>query len=107
MERTQEQIAADDNLTAAIERVAHAYGSVDEGEMLVTYIISGFSSSFEMVDNGESRMVLVYKDGEMSLHEAAGLLSLGYDYIAQQALSVDGEEYVWSLEDAEDDDETE
>lgn len=65
--RTEEQIAADDELTAAIEKAARAYEVLEPGDMMGDYVVIAatqelredevVNSYFNLVRNGSSSTV--------------------------------------------------
>jgi hypothetical protein len=78
MPRTQEQIDADDALTAAIEQCWFAYYPDTEPGVLMEYVISARRRSYDETD-GEplTANALMPRDGNVPLDTLLGLLDYG------------------------------
>jgi hypothetical protein len=76
MARTEEQTAADDALTAAIERVAHAYQVLDNGDMLGDYVV--LVATQELDGDGEVRhsYINLVRNGSVASTSAVGLMEI-------------------------------
>lgn len=72
MQRTAEQIAADDALTAAIERTARAYGVMEGSDVMGDYIVIAATQELREDDVVNSYINLV-RNGSSSTVIAVGL----------------------------------
>jgi hypothetical protein len=78
MDRTAEQVAADDALTAALQNVFRAYA--DEGEdpdlyLLTDYVVVSAGTRFDDAGTSWSRVSMTYRDSDVPAYRAMGLLS--------------------------------
>ncbi|MFI1197712.1 hypothetical protein ACH4T9_31250 [Micromonospora sp. NPDC020750] len=73
MSRTLEQVAADDALTAAIEQALAAY-SDGQAWVLTEYVV--LTAQHRFADDGDSLTAVgtLYRDGDVPLHRALGLV---------------------------------
>lgn len=75
MARTEEQVAADDALTAAIEQTLRAYADDSEAWIATEYVVVTSQQRFD--DDGEALTAVgtLYRDGgEVPIHRALGLI---------------------------------
>ncbi|TBL44255.1 hypothetical protein EYA84_02095 [Verrucosispora sp. SN26_14.1] len=77
MPRTPDQVAADEALTAAIEQALHAY-SDGEPWVLTEYVVVTSQHRFDDDGEGLTAVGTLYRDGDVPLHRALGLV----DYAA-------------------------
>lgn len=77
--RTDEQVEADDSLTAAVERVLHAYAP--ESGLMDRYMPGAYvvvATHMGLRDGEEVSMTnLIFKDGDIPLPMAMGLIRYG------------------------------
>ena len=73
MARTEEQIEADDLLSAAIERAARAYGVIEDGDMMGDYVVVAATQELRDDEVVNSYINLV-RNGSMASTHAVGLL---------------------------------
>jgi hypothetical protein len=74
MARTEEQVAADQALTAAIEQTIAAYFTNDEAYVLSEYVVVTCQQRFDDEGEGVTAIGSIYRDGDVPLHRALGLL---------------------------------
>lgn len=75
--RTPEQKTADDNLTAAIEAVADAYGYNQPGFINNEYVVVLHQRGWgDNVDDTYSGVVLLYRDGGLPWMSIMGLMAM-------------------------------
>lgn len=76
MARTAEQKAADEALTAAIEGVRRAYDAEDvtAGMTMTEYVVVQALTTWDEEGDGRSSVIISYRDGDVPLHRAIGLL---------------------------------
>lgn len=73
-DRTPEQKAADDGLTAAVEEAARAYGYVEPGGITVQYMVLLEQRIWRDDGTENTGVVTIYKDGTMPWVSILGLL---------------------------------
>lgn len=75
MPRTPEQVAADEQLTRAIEAVQSVYGMTEEAWVMSEYVVVAAGHRYD--DEGESVTAIstLYRDGDVPVHRALGLLT--------------------------------
>ena len=73
MTRTPDQVAADDALTAAIERVLQVY---DDGDawVLTEYVVVTAQHRFDDDGEGLTAVGALFRDSDVPIHRALGLL---------------------------------
>lgn len=71
--RTEEQIAADEALTAAIDRALASRGFTDDGEVSLEYIVIVAQQKWEE-DGLNDSFCTLYRDGHVATTRAIGLL---------------------------------
>lgn len=76
MQRTPEQIAADDGLTAAIEATARAYNVVSDGDMIGDYVVVAATQELESDGDIKHSYVHLLRDGSIAGTVAVGLLEM-------------------------------
>lgn len=81
--RTPEQKQADEELTAAIEKVMAAYEMPLEG-VLSGYVVFTAHQGFEDDGYGNTRIQWLCKDDEMPWHHIYGLIDMGRFVIDEQ-----------------------
>lgn len=74
MARTQEQIEADDNLLAAIERVAKASGVLTDADMLGDFVVVAATQNMDSDGEIEHAHITLFRNGGIAGHAAVGLL---------------------------------
>lgn len=72
MSRSGEQVAADDALTTAIERVLQAYGD-DQAYVLTEYVVVTSQQRFDEDGDGITAVGLMFRDSAVPTHRALGL----------------------------------
>jgi hypothetical protein len=72
MRRTEEQIAADDALTAAIERTARAYGVLGDADVMGDYVVLAATQELRE-DEVENSYINLVRNGSSSTIVAVGL----------------------------------
>lgn len=72
--RTQEQIDADEALTAAVERVAKLSGVLSDGDMLGDYVIVAGSQTMDSDGEIEHSHISLFRNGGIAGWAAVGLL---------------------------------
>lgn len=97
MARTPDQIAADDGLTAAIQRVMVAYPDTPEG-VLTGYLVLTAHQGFESEGHGTSRIDYITMDDAMPWHHIIGLSRMGGVMLEQEMQAA------WRSEDGSDED---
>lgn len=73
MERTPEQVSADNRLEDAIAVAVRAYDVVPEGDIVTTWMIAGASQG---QDDRETGYFHIYAGGTQPTHVAVGLLRM-------------------------------
>ena len=73
MSRTPEQVEADDNLTAAIERVLAAYDEVGDAYVLAEYLVITSQHRFDEQGDGITAVGYFTRDCDVPLHRSLGL----------------------------------
>lgn len=73
MARTQEQIEADDALTAAVEWVARAYGILEDGDVLGDYVVVGGTQTL-VGDELSHAHITMLRNNSVAGYTAVGLL---------------------------------
>lgn len=73
MNRTPEQVAADNRLDSAIREVAAAY-RLAEGALVTTWVISAATSYFDAEGDECTGTVLLFPGGNLPTYIAVGLL---------------------------------
>jgi hypothetical protein len=76
--RTPEQVAADNALTDAIEQVARAYADDGEAWVMSEYVVLTAQHRYDDEGDGLTAVGVLYRDGDVPLHRALGLV----DYAA-------------------------
>lgn len=80
--RTSEQIAADNDLDAAIRRVCVSRDHLRAGEHIIAWVVVA------AIDNagepGRDAYVVLHPNGYQPTHSALGLLSIGQDMVADE-----------------------
>lgn len=76
MARTPEQKAADEALTEAIERVRRVYDTeaVTAGMTMMEYVVVHAAATWDEEGDGRTSVGVVYRDGDVPIHRAIGLL---------------------------------
>lgn len=74
MPRTQEQIDADEALTAAIEQVARVSGVLADGDMLGDYVIVAGTQTMDSDGEIEHAHISLFRNGGIAGWAAIGLL---------------------------------
>lgn len=93
MTRTAEQIAADEELTEAVQRVCRAYDVFDDTKVALNFVISGYARGLADLDRREHTGFLLLKDNGLAgtNYEAEGLFLEGARQIVAQSDDVEGE----------------
>ena len=73
MERTPEQVAADNRLEDAIEEAARAYGVIHDDEIVTAWVVVGAAQGR---DNGKSGYFHMVPSGTQPSHISVGLLKM-------------------------------
>lgn len=81
-DRTEEQTAADDALNSAIEAWAHAYDVDSDGDIVTNWILVVESDNLDY--SQAKRYSTGFKDNNVSLANAFGLLEIGKRHMIQQ-----------------------
>lgn len=81
MTRTPEQVTADNQLEAAIRNALEAYGILDEGQFVTTWITVVNITSASLDDGEKSAYATLAPGGHIPAHIAVGLLHCGEDSI--------------------------
>lgn len=75
MSRTEEQIAADEALTEAIERTARAYGILESGDVMGTYVVVAATQELQ-ADEVVNSYITLLRDGSGAGYAAVGLMEV-------------------------------
>lgn len=75
MSRNEEQIAADDNLTEAINQCIQAYG-YEEAYILTDYVIIAAQTKLDDEGDPINAYTYLYRDSNMPYHKILGLLEV-------------------------------
>lgn len=78
MTRTPEQVAADNALTAAIERVTEHVDDDTDGWVMTEYVVVAAQHRFDDDGSTVTGLVILSRDGDVAPHRSLGLL----DYAA-------------------------
>jgi len=81
MSRTEEQIAADDNLTAAIERVAKLSGVLTDGDMLGDFVVVAATQTMDSDGEIEHAHISLFRNSGIAGWAAVGLLETASFFI--------------------------
>ena len=73
--RNTEQVAADDNLTKAIEQCLRAYG-FDDGSILTDYVIIAATVKLDEDEDTATAYSYLYRDSDMPYYKILGLLEV-------------------------------
>lgn len=75
MARTTEQIAADENLTEAINQALQAYG-YEEDFILTDYMVIAAQTKLDEDGDQTSAYAYLYRDSSMPYHKILGLMEV-------------------------------
>lgn len=75
MSRTEEQVAADENLTNAIDQCIRAYG-YEEDFILTDYIVIAAQTKLDEDGDSVNAYTYLYRDSDMPYHKILGLLEV-------------------------------
>lgn len=76
MPRTPEQISADDALTVAIERVARAYGVLEDGDVTGDYVVVANVQQLEEEGDIMHSYIMLLRNGRIAGVATVGLLEM-------------------------------
>lgn len=74
MPRSQEQVAADDNLTVAVERCIAAYGEPEPAVVLTDFVVVYAQQGWDAEGYGCTRVDMLLRDGDLANYRLLGLL---------------------------------
>lgn len=91
MSRTEEQIAADNALSEAIERTLAAYADDGEAWVATEYVVITSQQRFDEEGETLTAVGILYRDGDVPVHRALGLVE--YAAARMRAMIADGTEW--------------